>query len=74
MANFQNQQESFRVLPLYLSFRIQGCWANPGGANPDDRGNPDDFLGKRLKKSNKKIGFRYDWGNSDGLGNPDESG
>ena len=28
---------------------LQGCWANPDGANPDDRGNPDDFLGKSLK-------------------------
>ena len=49
MANFQNQQESFRVIPFNLPFRILGCWANPDGANPDDRGNPDDFLGKNLK-------------------------
>ena len=38
---------TFEVKFYLLS--IQGRWANSDGANPDDRGNPDDFLGKNLK-------------------------
>ena len=32
-----------------------GCWANPDGANPDDWGKPDDFLGKSLTPSLKIV-------------------
>ena len=49
---FDSKLKSFKIWTLVSSnkqYKLQGCWANPDGANPDDRGNPDDFLGKSLK-------------------------
>ena len=40
------QSASSEVHYFKSKIQIQGCLANPDGANPDDRGNPDDFLEK----------------------------
>ena len=42
-------KESLKSKQCIRFMDLQGCWANPDGANPDDWGNPDDFLGKSLK-------------------------
>ena len=34
---------------------LQGCWANPDGANPDDRGNPDGFFGEKHKMDYEDV-------------------
>ena len=33
----------------YKKAILQGCWANPNSASPNNRGNPNNFLGKSLK-------------------------
>ena len=43
---------------LAITYRIQGCWGNPDGGNPDGRGNPDGLLGKNHKTNfSKKLYF-----------------
>ena len=35
---------------ITCKLKATGLWANPNGANPNDRGNPNDFLRKSFKQ------------------------